>query len=139
MFPEPLAANSSQGGGYFVSCSQTIPQSPDTALCSHPGLAAPCSLGAGLRGAGAGASAGFIPCSTECACCCLPPRAAHLRGRAGRSLLPYQMGHEENILFLLLKKIILILINDGSAGSYFSQRKVLEEKFQLHMAPLCRV
>lgn len=33
------------------------------------------------------------------------------------------------------KKLILILISDGSAGSYFSQRKVLEEKFQLHMAP----
>lgn len=31
------------------------------------------------------------------------------------------------------KKIVLILISNGSAGSYFSQRKMLEEMFKLHM------
>lgn len=35
------------------------------------------------------------------------------------------------------KKIVLILISHRSAGSYFSQRKMLEEMFKLRMTPLC--
>lgn len=35
------------------------------------------------------------------------------------------------------KKIVLILISHGSAGSYVSQRKMLEEMFKLRMTPLC--
>ena len=35
------------------------------------------------------------------------------------------------------KKIVLILISKGSAGSYFSQRKMLEEMFELRMTAFC--
>lgn len=35
------------------------------------------------------------------------------------------------------KKIVLILISNGSAGSCFSQRRMLEETFYLRLTPFC--
>ena len=91
MFSEPLAADSSRRGGCSVGCSPAIPQSPGVSHDSRRGSR--CTPFLWPRALGVA-----VPVPGPL------PAAAHLRGRAGRALPPYQMGHDGNILFLLLEE-----------------------------------
>lgn len=92
--------------------------------CPCPGLAAPCSFGTGLWGGGP------LPAEPGVAGVAFCPEQPTYEAALGELCCLIRWDTAGTFCFYCRrKKIVLILISHRSAGSYLSQRKMLEEMF----------